>query len=118
MSYQKSKDWKERWYRLRNYQSKDFWAMVFARPLTILMLLPVADLDWVTSNRITIFSVITKLFGTWMLIYCPSYSGGIIGGALTKARSNLGADPGAGRSYLTSGRATPSALFSNSAVSS
>jgi len=73
---------KKRLQRLRNYQSKDFWAMLFARPLTILFLLPVADIKWVTSNRITVASVLTKLAGIAMLVVCPSYWGGFWAGAL------------------------------------
>lgn len=76
------KKWKERFQRLRNFQSKDFWAMVFARPLTILFLFPVADLKWVTSNRITIASVLTKLTGIAMLVTIPSYWGGFWAGAV------------------------------------
>ena len=86
MSYEKSRKVKERLARLRNYQSRDFWAMVFARPLTILLLLPVADVDQVTSNRITAASVLTKVVGIAVLIACPSYWGGFWAGALV----NLG----------------------------
>lgn len=76
-----SKSLKERWMRLRNFQSNDFWAMIFARPLTILMLLPVADLAWVTPNLITWASVAAKLAGLGCLVWLPDYWGGV-GGAL------------------------------------
>lgn len=76
------KNWEKRLQRLRNYQSEDFWAMLFARPLTILLLLPVADIKWVTSNRITVASVLAKLAGIVMLVLCPSYWGGLWAGAL------------------------------------
>jgi phosphatidylglycerophosphate synthase len=39
--------------RLRNWQSHEFWARLFARPLAILLLYPFADRAWVTPNRIT-----------------------------------------------------------------
>ncbi len=86
MSQTKSKNWKERLQGLRNYQSKDFWAMLFARPLTILFLLPIADIKWITSNRITAASVLTKLAGIAMLVAYPSYWGGFWAGVLV----NLG----------------------------
>ena len=72
---------KERWMGLRNYQSKDFWAMVFARPMTILLLLPVADIPWVTPNLITLLGVIAKLAGILLVALDHSYAGGL-GGAL------------------------------------
>ncbi len=76
----------ERLLRLRNYQSKDFWAMVFARPLTILFLLPVADVAWVTPNLITWVSVVVKLAGIAALGVWPGWTGGVVGGLLV----NLG----------------------------
>ena len=54
---------KDRWMKLRNYQSDDFWAMLFARPMTILFLLPIVEKKWVTPNRITVLSILTKLAG-------------------------------------------------------
>jgi phosphatidylglycerophosphate synthase len=68
---------KDRWMRLRNFQSRDFWAMVFARPLSILLLLPVADCRWVTPNRLTVLSVLTKLAGIGLIALHPSYAAGI-----------------------------------------
>lgn len=73
---------KERWMKLRNYQSDDFWAMVFARPLTILFLLPLVEKKWVTPNRITLCSVLTKLAGSAYVFFDRSYSGGVIGAIL------------------------------------
>ena len=85
-AFRRSKDLSERILRLRNYQSKDFWAMVFARPMTILMLAPVADLAWVTPNLITWLSVLSKAAGISALVAFPGYWGGIAGGLLV----NLG----------------------------
>ena len=68
---------KDRWMRLRNFQSRDFWAMVFARPVSILLLLPVADCRWVTPNRLTLLSVLTKLAGVALIALHHSYVAGI-----------------------------------------
>lgn len=76
----------ERLYRLRNFQSKDFWAMVFARPMTILLLLPVADVMWVTPNLITWVSILVKFAGIATIGLCPTWLGGVVGGLLV----NLG----------------------------
>ncbi|MGI6395247.1 MAG: CDP-alcohol phosphatidyltransferase family protein [bacterium] len=72
--------------KLRNFQSEDFWAMVFARPLTILFLLPIIEKKWVTPNRVTLLSIITKLAGIAYIAFDKSYSGGAIGAVLV----NLG----------------------------
>ncbi|HDT11934.1 MAG TPA: CDP-alcohol phosphatidyltransferase family protein [bacterium] len=68
---------KEKWMRLRNYQSDDFWAMVFARPLTILFLLPIIDCKWVTPNRLTVLSVFAKLTGVYCLFFEHGYTGSV-----------------------------------------
>ncbi len=39
--------------RLRNWQSHEFWVRLFARPLSIVLLYPVADVPWVTPNLLT-----------------------------------------------------------------
>lgn len=67
---------------LRNFQSRDFWAMIFARPLTILFLLPIADKPWVTPDRITGAAFIVKLVGLGYLAFDMSFSGGLIGALL------------------------------------
>ncbi|MBM4355986.1 MAG: hypothetical protein FJ109_19725 [Deltaproteobacteria bacterium] len=80
--FRPSSSWSERLSRLRNYQSSDFWAMVFARPLTILLLLPVADARWVTAWRITWASLVCKLAGIAALLAFPGWWGGVGGGLL------------------------------------
>jgi len=60
--------------------------MVFARPLTILFLLPVAEIRWVTPTLITVLSVVAKVAGIAYLAACPSYAAGIAGAVLV----NLG----------------------------
>ena len=73
---------KDRWMKLRNYQSDDFWAMLFARPLTIFFLLPIVEKKWVTPNRITVVSILVKLAGSAFVFFDRSYSGGVIGAIL------------------------------------
>lgn len=73
---------KERWMRLRNFQSADFWAMVFARPLTIIFLLPLIEKKWVTPNRVTFLSVTTKIAGVLFIAFDMSYAGAIAGAVL------------------------------------
>jgi phosphatidylglycerophosphate synthase len=41
--------------------------MVFARPLTILFLLPICELRWVTPNRLTALAIIVKLSAVGLL---------------------------------------------------
>ena len=77
---------RDRWMRMRNFQSQDFWAMVCARPLTILFLLPIVEKKWVTPNRITVASILTKFAGILFITFDMSYQGGVIGAILV----NLG----------------------------
>jgi phosphatidylglycerophosphate synthase len=77
---------RERWMRLRNFQSQDFWAMVFARPLTILLLLPLADRPWVTPDRLTWAANVTKAAGSALLAFGPTWAFWVVGIALV----NLG----------------------------
>lgn len=67
----------ERLARLRNFQSRDFWAMVFARPLTILILLALAEKSWVTPNRITTLAMILKGLGAYLIAFEPTEISGI-----------------------------------------
>jgi len=80
--FRPSSTWSERLHRLRNYQSRDFWAMVFARPLTILLLWPVADARWLTAALITWSSLGCKLVGMAVLLVFPGWWGGVGGGLL------------------------------------
>ncbi|MBP5406275.1 CDP-alcohol phosphatidyltransferase family protein [bacterium] len=73
---------KDRWMKLRNFQSKDFWAMLFARPLAILFLLPIVEQKWVTPNVITALSFIVKVIGAAYVFFDRTYSGGVIGAIL------------------------------------
>jgi len=76
------KPFAQRLHGLRNYQSDDFWAMVFARPMTILLLLPLADRPGVTPDRITLASGVLKLLGMVMLVLLPGYSAGVAAAVL------------------------------------
>jgi len=71
-----SVSYKERFERLRNFQSRDFWAMIFARPLTILLLLPIIELKFITPDVVTVFSFLFKAAGCAALVFWPSYAGG------------------------------------------
>ncbi|MBP5435884.1 CDP-alcohol phosphatidyltransferase family protein [bacterium] len=73
---------KDRWMKLRNYQSDDFWAMLFARPLTILLLLPIAEKPWLTPDRITLAGVLVKFAGIFFVFYDKSYLGAVLGAVL------------------------------------
>lgn len=68
--------------RLRNFQSADFWAMIFARPLTILFLYPVIEKPWLTPNRVTTASLITKMVALYFIAFVHSYTGAIWGAIL------------------------------------
>ncbi len=55
--------------RIRNYQSQEFWAILFARPAAILLLLVVADWRWITPNRLTIASFVLTLATAWLIAF-------------------------------------------------
>lgn len=52
---------RERLKRIRNYQSTDWYPAVFMRPLTILVMLIIADWQWLTPNRLTHLGNLCKL---------------------------------------------------------
>ncbi len=49
--------------RIRNIQSSEFYSRLVMRPLSILIMLVVADWKWVTPNRVTSAANISKLCG-------------------------------------------------------
>ena len=73
---------KERVHRLRNFQSDDFWAMIFARPLTILFLIPLIEKKWITPNKLTTLSFLTKIIAIILIAFNFSYQAGIWGAIL------------------------------------
>lgn len=54
--------------RIRNYQSKDWYPAVFMRPLTIAVMLVVADWRWLTPNRLTTLANISKIAATVLIL--------------------------------------------------
>lgn len=56
--------------------------MLFARPLTILFLLPLAEKKWVTPDRITLLAILTKGLGILLIANHPSYGAGLWAAAL------------------------------------
>jgi len=51
----------ERLRRIRNYQSKDWYAAIVMRPICILVMLIVADWKWLTPNVLTTLAIISKI---------------------------------------------------------
>lgn len=56
--------------------------MLFARPLTILFLLPIIELNFVTPNRITVLAILTKIAAAFFIAFDFSYKGAILGAVL------------------------------------
>jgi phosphatidylglycerophosphate synthase len=52
---------RERLKRIRNFQSTDWYAALVMRPLSILVMLVIADWRWLTPNRLTHMGNVTKL---------------------------------------------------------
>lgn len=52
---------KERLNKLRQKQETTFVPIFFHRPLAILMLIPTADIPWVTPNRLTTLNILMRL---------------------------------------------------------
>jgi len=59
---------RDRLQRIRNFQSKDWYAALFVRPLSILIMLVIADWKVVTPNRLTTLANLTKLGAAWCLL--------------------------------------------------
>jgi phosphatidylglycerophosphate synthase len=53
--------------RIRNIQSSEFYSRLVMRPLSILMMLAVADWKWLTPNRVTTAANVTKIIGAVFL---------------------------------------------------
>ncbi|MBS1118842.1 MAG: putative membrane protein [Deltaproteobacteria bacterium] len=54
--------------RIRNWQSSEFYARLVMRPLTILVMLVVADWRWLTPNMVTSGANVAKLAGAVLLV--------------------------------------------------
>jgi phosphatidylglycerophosphate synthase len=59
---------RDRLRRIRNWQSSEFYARLVMRPLTILVMLVVADWRWLTPNLVTTGANLTKLTGAVLLV--------------------------------------------------
>jgi phosphatidylglycerophosphate synthase len=59
---------RERLRRIRNWQSREFYAALVIRPLTIAVMLVVADWRWLTPNRVTTLSNLAKLAAAAMIL--------------------------------------------------
>src|SRR5688500_3839421 len=59
---------RERLQRIRNFQSEDFYPALFMRPLTILVMLVMADWKFLTPNRLTTIANLVKLAGAWCIL--------------------------------------------------
>jgi phosphatidylglycerophosphate synthase len=59
---------RERLRRIRNWQSQDWYPAVFLRPLSILLMLVIADWKLVTPNRLTTLANLSKIAGTLLLL--------------------------------------------------
>lgn len=58
---------RERMRRIRNIQSSEFYSRLVMRPLSILMMLAVADWKWLTPNLVTTMANVTKIAGAIFL---------------------------------------------------
>ncbi len=75
---------RERLSKIRNWQSKDWYAAVFMRPLTILVMLVIADWKWLTPNMLTTAANLSKLAAA-LLIFTADRDLMIIGAVVLQA---------------------------------
>lgn len=54
--------------RIRNFQSPDWYAALVIRPISIVVMLVIADWRWITPNRLTTLANLTKLGAAWCLL--------------------------------------------------
>jgi len=59
---------KERYLKLKNRQAKDWWTATFGDPFSWWILALIADLKWITPNRITILSFLAKIYPAYLFI--------------------------------------------------
>jgi phosphatidylglycerophosphate synthase len=59
---------RERLQRIRNFQSDDWYPALVIRPLTIGIMLIVADWPLLTPNRVTTVANLCKLAGAWLIL--------------------------------------------------
>lgn len=63
---------RERLQRIRNFQSEDWYAAIVIRPITILVMLVMADWRFLTPNRLTTLGNLCKVAGAWCIL-TPAY---------------------------------------------
>jgi phosphatidylglycerophosphate synthase len=54
--------------RIRNWQSSEFYSRLVMRPVSILIMLVVADWRWLTPNLVTTFANVAKLAGAVLIV--------------------------------------------------
>jgi len=59
---------RERLKRIRNFQSSEFYSRLVMRPLSILIMLVVADWKWLTPNIVTTLANVFKLAGAALIV--------------------------------------------------
>jgi phosphatidylglycerophosphate synthase len=59
---------RERLKRIRNWQSSEFYARLVMRPLSIVIMLVVADWRWLTPNLVTTLANVAKLVGAALIL--------------------------------------------------
>ncbi len=64
---------RERLQRIRNFQSQDFYPALVIRPLTIAVMLVIADWKFLTPNRLTTVANLCKLGGAWLILHPPAW---------------------------------------------
>jgi phosphatidylglycerophosphate synthase len=64
---------RERLRRIRNFQSEDWYPAIVIRPLTILVMLVIADWKILTPNRVTTLANLAKLGATWLILVPSSW---------------------------------------------
>src|SRR5688572_26198966 len=58
---------RERLQRIRNFQSQDWYPALFIRPLSIGIMLVIADWKFLTPNRLTTLANVCKLAAAWFV---------------------------------------------------
>jgi phosphatidylglycerophosphate synthase len=59
---------RERLQRIRNFQSDDWYPALVIRPITIAIMLVIADWRFLTPNRLTTIANLCKLVGAWLIL--------------------------------------------------
>ena len=57
--------------RIRNFQSTDWYPALFIRPLSILVMLVIADWRFLTPNRLTTIANLGKLGACALIVFAP-----------------------------------------------